>query len=84
MSATLFDSDDRHPLPDGSVAVVADRGGHILLSREVDGAVVWGQAFMLSPYDEYSRPDKDAPARKLAALLAAMAADPGAFTREAA
>lgn len=70
----------RHVLPDGSVAVVEPRDwGGILLSREVNGECVWGQAFSLDAYDSSGRPDEDAPRRRLLGLLASMEHHPEGY-----
>lgn len=71
----------RHPLPDGSVAVVEPRGRFVLLSREVDGECVWGQAGRLEEHDSRGRPDPRAPHRHLIELLRGMEADPAAYCR---
>lgn len=82
MSApSLFDDGTRYVLSDGSTAVVTDRGRHLLVSRELNGRVVWGQAFQFAPYDERGQRDEDAPERALAALLADMDRDPCAYDR---
>lgn len=64
----------RMPLSDGSVAVVEPHGAHVLVSREVEGSVVWGQALAVRA----NHPDEVA---LLADWLDHMQADPPAFSR---
>ena len=67
----------RHVLPGGSVAVVEPIGNDAsLVSREVAGAVVWGQAFSCSLYG-----NPHAHRDQVRRVIAAMAADPTSFAR---
>lgn len=66
---------ERVPLPDGSVAVVEPTGtSSAIISREVNGRCVWGQAFAAGH-------DGDLHAEQVERVLAGMADDPAGFCR---
>lgn len=63
-----------HDLPDGSVAVVEPTGHNSsLVSRHVDGACVWGQAFACGPREDHVAQVDD--------IVAEMAERPSDFRR---